>query len=137
MTIYANVGHILLKRGNTAQSITYAGPLGELTLDTDLSTVRVHNGITAGGNVLLLNQTALNSVTANIGSFYTYANLHFADSSYSNSNVASYLPVHSGNISTANVVLTGNTGFPANTTAVVAWARITVGTTAYWTPLYR
>jgi hypothetical protein len=108
-----------------------------------------------GGNVILVNQITLtayqtyananaatqaaniNSITANIGSFYTYANLHFTDSSYSNSNVASYLPVYSGNVSTANVILSGNTGFPDNTTAVVAWARITVGTTAYWTPLYR
>jgi len=48
MTTYANVGHILLKRGNTAQSTSYTGPLGELTYDTDLGTVRVHDNATAG-----------------------------------------------------------------------------------------
>ena len=53
MTVYANVGHILLKRGNTVQSTAYKGPLGELTLDTDLHTVRVHDGETFGGNVIL------------------------------------------------------------------------------------
>ena len=53
MTVYANVGHILLKRGNTVQSTAYKGPLGELTLDTDLHTVRVHDGKTFGGNVIL------------------------------------------------------------------------------------
>ena len=155
MTIYANVGHILLKRGNTTQSEAYTGPLGELTYDTDLRTIRVHDGSTVGGNVILVNQTTLtayqtyananaatqasniNSITANIGSFYTYANLHFTDSSYSNANVTSYLPVHTGNVSAANITLSGNTGFPANTAAVVAWARITVGSTAYWTPLYQ
>jgi galactitol-specific phosphotransferase system IIB component len=33
----------------------------------------------------------LNSLSANVGSFYTWANLHFGTSTYSNSNVASYL----------------------------------------------
>ena len=59
MTTYANVGHILLKRGNTTQSSAYTGPLGELTLDTDLGTVRVHNGATAGGMILATNAQAL------------------------------------------------------------------------------
>ena len=57
MTVYANVGHILLKRGNTVQSTAYKGPLGELTLDTDLHTVRVHDGKTFGGNVILASNT--------------------------------------------------------------------------------
>ena len=46
-----NVRQILLKRGNTTQSTSYTGPVGELTLDTDLDTVRVHDGVTAGGNI--------------------------------------------------------------------------------------
>ena len=96
MTIYANVGHILLKRGNTVQSTAYTGPLGELTYDTDLRTIRVHDGSTVGGNVILINQTTLtayqtyananaatqangiNTINANIGSFYTYANANAA-----------------------------------------------------------
>jgi len=66
MTTYANVGHILLKRGNTVQSTAYKGPLGELTLDTDLHTVRVHDGKTFGGNVILATvHGALGNVTAN------------------------------------------------------------------------
>jgi hypothetical protein len=96
MTVYANVGHILLKRGNTVQSTAYTGPLGELTYDTDLRTLRVHDGSTVGGNVILINQTTLtayqtyananaatqansiNTINANIGSFYTYANANAA-----------------------------------------------------------
>ena len=49
MTV-ANV-QILLKRGNTAASSTYIGPLGELTLDTTTYNLRVHNGTTPGGIV--------------------------------------------------------------------------------------
>lgn len=40
---------ILLKRGNLATSSTYVGPLGELTVDTTLKTLRIHDGVTPGG----------------------------------------------------------------------------------------
>ena len=40
---------VLLKRGNTAVSSTYIGPVGEITLDTDLLQLRVHDGETSGG----------------------------------------------------------------------------------------
>jgi hypothetical protein len=45
--------------------------------------------------------------------------------------------VATANITAANISLTGNTGAPTNTSTVVAWARVTVGSTAYWTPLYQ
>ena len=138
MTVYANIGHILLKRGNTVQSTAYTGPMGEVTYDTDLRTLRVHDGSTVGGNVILVNQTTLTS-------YQTYANAVTQASAittlqgqvYANANVASYMPTYAGNITTANISLTGNTGFPANTSVVQAWARVTIGTTAYWTPLYQ
>jgi hypothetical protein len=114
--------------------------VGEVTYDTGLKTIRVHDGSTAGGNVVLINQTTLTS-------YQTYANANaVAQASaitalqgqvYANANVASYLPTYSGNITAANISLTGNTGFPANTSTVQAWARVTIGTAAYWTPLYQ
>ena len=64
MTIYANVGHILLKRGNTTQSAAYTGPAGEVTYDTGLRTLRVHDGSTAGGNVILINQNNVSSLSS-------------------------------------------------------------------------
>ena len=66
MTTYANVGHILLKRGNTSQSTAYTGPLGEMTIDTGLFAVRIHNGVTPGGNIILENgsQFVANLATA-------------------------------------------------------------------------
>ena len=42
---------VLLKRGNTAVSSAYTGPVGEVTVDTDLDTIRVHDGITPGGHL--------------------------------------------------------------------------------------
>ena len=68
MTTYANVGHVLLKRGNTVQSRGYTGPLGELTYDTDLGTVRVHNNAAAGGINILATQAQVNAINANLAS---------------------------------------------------------------------
>jgi len=42
---------LLLKRGNTAVSSAYIGPVGEVTVDTDLDTIRVHDGVTPGGRL--------------------------------------------------------------------------------------
>lgn len=66
MTTYANVGRILLKRGNTAQQTTYTGPIGEPTFDTDLNTIRVHDGSTPGGINILATQAQINTLTNSI-----------------------------------------------------------------------
>ena len=76
MTTYANVGHIILKRGNTSQSTAYTGPVGELTFDTGLFAVRVHNGVTPGGNVVLENGSQF---TANLGTAATNITTLFAN----------------------------------------------------------
>ena len=95
----------ILKRGNTAVSSTYTGPAGEITYDTTLNAVRVHDGITAGGNLmpsstgytfLISNVTILqgnvvtlfsnaaaqgnsiNLINANIGAYQIYANANAA-----------------------------------------------------------
>ena len=41
-------------------------------------------------------KTNLGTLDANVGAFHTYANLHFSDSNYGNTQVATYLPVYSG-----------------------------------------
>ena len=51
MTI-SNTKNILLKRGNTSVSSNYIGPLGEVTIDTGLKTLRVHDGATPGGTLI-------------------------------------------------------------------------------------
>ena len=37
---------IQLRRGTTAQHDSFTGSVGEITVDTTLSTVRVHDGLT-------------------------------------------------------------------------------------------
>jgi hypothetical protein len=125
------VNQILLRRGNTAAASTYTGPAGEVIVDTGLNTIRVQNGVTAGGTILATNaqiwslsntissitgidssllanastqQTQINVINANLGAFQTYANATFGISSYGNANVKSYLTQFDGNIlPTANV----------------------------------
>lgn len=71
-------------------------------------------GITSaniGGSQSYAN-TRVGALEANIGSFYAYANATYSTgggSTYSNANVASYLPTYSGNIGAANIVTTGAT----------------------------
>lgn len=49
-------------RGTTAQHATYTGPEGEITVDTTKHTAVVHDGQTAGGFPLMLEQDIVNSV---------------------------------------------------------------------------
>ena len=43
---------IQFRRGTTAQHGSFTGLVGEITVDTDLDTLRVHDGSTAGGTRL-------------------------------------------------------------------------------------
>ena len=119
------VNQILLRRGNTAAASTYTGPAGEVIVDTGLNTIRVQNGVTAGGTILATNaqiwslsntigsitgidssllanaatqQTQINVINANLGAFQTYANATFGTSSYGNANVKTYLGNFDGNV---------------------------------------
>lgn len=40
---------VQLRRGTTAQHAGFTGAVGEITVDTDLDTIKVHDGSTAGG----------------------------------------------------------------------------------------
>ena len=119
MTTYANVGHLLLKRGNTTQSAGYTGPLGELVVDTGLKTVRVQDGVTPGGMAVLATlsgynqlsgnianlQTTTANISANLSAFQTYANTTTANLSANLSAFQTYANVTFGtsNFGNANV----------------------------------
>ena len=55
---------VQFRRGTTTQNNAFTGAQGELSVDTDLKTIRLHDGTTAGGGSTMLNnisaQTALN-----------------------------------------------------------------------------
>lgn len=40
------------RRGNTSQNLSYTGAVGEITVDTTLKTLRLHDGSTAGGTII-------------------------------------------------------------------------------------
>lgn len=150
MTTYANVGHILLKRGNTTQSAAYTGPVGEVTYDTDLKTLRVHDGSTAGGNIILINQNNVSSLsstgnlrlttnTAGVSQQWTFGvdgNLSLPTAGYLQVSggivagpfAASPAPSISGfsSVSAQNVSATGNiTASSISVTSVVQYANLT------------
>lgn len=52
MTANVYVGKVLVTRGNAAVNNAYTGLLGEITFDTDLNTIRAHDGNVAGGHII-------------------------------------------------------------------------------------
>jgi hypothetical protein len=113
-----NVTKVLLKRGNTAQNNNYTGVNGELTIDTQLKTLRVHDGVTAGGDAITASGVigaysntntaaylASQSITSgNIGAFQTYANSNAATQATSidsiNANVGAFQTFANANAAT-------------------------------------
>jgi hypothetical protein len=61
-----HIQQVLLRRGNTAAASTYTGPIGEVILDTDLHTLRVQDGTTAGGVSLLATQAQIDTLSNSI-----------------------------------------------------------------------
>lgn len=66
---------VRLRRGNTAQHGSFTGALAEVTVDTDLKTLRVHDGVTPGGSRLAtivdipiptISRTALKTIDTNL-----------------------------------------------------------------------
>ncbi len=60
---------IQIRRGTTAQNNTFIGGEGEVTMDTDVKTLRVHDGVTPGGVAL----ARADSVTDMSGAEYVVA----------------------------------------------------------------
>jgi hypothetical protein len=48
---------VQLRRGTTTQNNAFTGANGELSVDTDVKTIRLHDGLTAGGGATLVNTT--------------------------------------------------------------------------------
>jgi predicted nucleic acid-binding Zn-ribbon protein len=72
------IRQFILKRGNTAVSSTYTGPVGEITYDTGLNAVRIHDGITPGGN-LMPSGTLISVFQSNITSLESNVSVLFAN----------------------------------------------------------
>ena len=59
---------IQFRRGTTAQHSSFTGLVGEITVDTDLDTIRVHDGSTAGGTRLAKYSEVVAAATGDITS---------------------------------------------------------------------
>ena len=44
---------VQFRRGTTAQNLSFTGAVGEISIDTDLKVIRVHDGALAGGTALI------------------------------------------------------------------------------------
>jgi hypothetical protein len=65
---------VQFRRGTTTQNNAFTGANGEFSVDTDVKTIRLHDGVTGGGAAIMMNtttaQTALNK-TFSTGSVWT------------------------------------------------------------------
>jgi hypothetical protein len=59
-TLVSLNGNIAFKRGTTAKNLTYTGPDGTISIDTEKKEIRLHDGVTAGG--VVANQNAATAV---------------------------------------------------------------------------
>ena len=60
------IKHIQFVRGTTVQNDKYTGPDGEITIDTDTHTIRIHDGSKAGGYPLNGSDPALAAKVTNL-----------------------------------------------------------------------
>jgi hypothetical protein len=113
------------RRGTNAQNIAFTGALAEITVDTTNGTLRVHDGITAGGS----NIATVSYVTAQISAL----SANSITSGTSNVRVTS----SGGNVTTsvggtANVLIVTSTGAniagTLNATGIITGGSLTVST---------
>jgi len=141
------------RRGNTAQTATFTGAVGEITVDTDKKVVVIHDGVTAGGSpapTLAFVQAAFdaaNNVAPQIQPTFNQANAAFvqansaflkANASYTAQNTTAgfangaYITANAA-FNTTNISFnTANSAYAAqNITADFANSAYTQANTAY------
>ena len=107
-----NVTKVLFKRGNTVQNNAYTGVSGEITIDTQAKTLRIHDGSTVGGNIITATltgnagsqQQSIDSLNANVGAYQTFANANASTQAVSinslNANLGAFQTFSNSNAST-------------------------------------
>lgn len=105
---------IQYRRGTNAQNVAFTGALGEITVDTTNGTLRVHDGITAGGSNIAtvsyvtsqISALSSNSITDGTSNVKVYANGNVATTVAGSANVL--LVTSSGVLVTGLISATGN-----------------------------
>ena len=120
---------VQFRRGSTTQNNAFTGAEGEITIDTTLDTLRVHDGATGGGiaiarsadvttaNVGMIGYVDNSTTTANIGmKGYVDDEISNIPPGYANVQVATYLPTYNGTILTVTTANVGMIGYVDNST---------------------
>lgn len=109
-----------LRRGTTAQNNALTGQSGEITMDTDLKTLRVHDGVTAGGTAL--------AKKSEVDAAQTTANNAQTAAANANSNANSRVPLTGGEMTGELTVPTLSTKNGSPTGATYASYKTSAGT---------
>ena len=133
---------VQLRRGTTTQNNAFTGANGELSVDTDVKTIRLHDGLTAGGGATLVNttvaQTLLNK-TFSTGSVWngTPVPMAYGGTGSGLTAVAGAVPYSTGSVmalsaagTSGQVLVSGGTNSPVwvNASSVTAGSAITATT---------
>jgi hypothetical protein len=130
-----------LRRGTTAQNNSYTGAVGEITVDTDLDTIRVHDGSAAGGFELLQKNATQNisNKTLDINIKETFTSSATAATGTINFDNSSYQVLYYTSNSSANftVNIRGNASVTLNSLLAIGESlscifMVTNGGTAYY-----
>lgn len=132
------IENVLFKRGNTAVTSAYTGVPGEIVVDTTLKTLRVQDGITAGGtrlathaelanvsvggNVDLSNYATivqLNAVNANVSALQGNAIAQALAINTINANIANVAPSLTNGVYQLKLQANGNVTVPSGTHFIV------------------
>jgi hypothetical protein len=88
---------VQLRRGTTAQNNSFTGVVGEVTVDTDVDTLRVHDGATVGGATVVTTTATQTLTNKTIGAFTLSGNIT------GNANISGTISVNSSDSATAIV----------------------------------
>jgi hypothetical protein len=111
---------IQYRRGTNSQNAAFTGALGEITVDTTNGTLRVHNGITAGGSNIAtvayvaaqISALSSNSITDGTSNVRVFANGNVTTSVGGSANVLNI--TSTGAIITGDLTVTGNATLSGN-----------------------
>ena len=118
---------VQFRRGTTAQNNSFTGAAGELSVNTSNSTIRVHDGSTAGGSELATVSFASNATNLNTGTLSAtrLATSGVAAATYGN---ATFIPTFTvdtyGRITSASNVAISATVANTNITGLITSAQI-------------
>jgi hypothetical protein len=101
---------VQFRRGTTTQNNNFTGASGEISIDTTLGTLRVHNGSTAGGQAMV-GETATQTLTNKTLTSPTINNPTFTGT-FTTSGVATFSGVTLNNATLGNFSYSGTSIVP-------------------------